>query len=246
MEKLQHLRIHTDVINNDIEKFVTFLRSKSETHLVVKELGSKNKREHLHCVFISNKTVSTFRQQLIKEYPGIAGKQNGAYSLAAVKDYNSMLQYCCKGEDGNKPCVMYSKDDINTDNLYVKYWEVNASLKKTEVNMGCQNGSSVLKAKSKSWTEKVYEEIRTDFEVECNTIITFTMDTHPSDLLRQQYIDSKKTIFRHMMRCLGKSAKKINENIVGDLFRGFINGIVQSDTEAGNAYSDRLFNNLKL
>lgn len=233
-----HLRVHTNVLP-DVSEFVTFLQSKTILVLVVKEVGSKEKKEHLHIVLKPKKTVSTFRQQLLKQYPSIKG--NGSYSLEQVKDYQKMIRYCCKGDDGQKPNVIFNSD-INIEEEHKQFWLKNAELK-TEangVNMGCQNDPPIVKkVKTLTWTEKVAQEIKNEFESECMVIQNFQLLYKPTEKETLDYNESRRMIFRYVLKRFGP--KKINDNIIRDAYNGFINDIIHQNPEAGDARADKLF-----
>lgn len=234
-----HLRVHTEHL--EILTFVEFLKTKSDLVLVVKEIGKKEKREHLHILLTPQKTLSTFRQQLLKQYPVIKG--NGAYSLETVKNEDSMVKYCCKGEDGKMPNVVFNKG-IDIDNEFKLYWEKNNELKSSSgVNMGCQNASP-KKVRVPTWSEKVFNEILTEFEPEVNTIVTHQLLCKPTDFELKQYEESKRILFRFVLKSLGKSVKKLDDNILRSLFNGIINAVINTNEQAGNKYADKLFDKI--
>lgn len=238
--RMLHLRVHTQYLG-EIPKFIDFLKTKTDLHLVVRENGSKEKREHLHTLLTPKKTLSTFRQQLLKEYPLVKG--NGAYSLELVKNEESIVRYCCKGEDNKMPDVIFNSS-IDIENEHKLYWEKNTELKQVSgVNMGCQNGSP-KKVKVPTWTERVYNEIMEQFEPQVNTIIAYQDLYKPTENEVKIMLESKKVIFRYFMKCMGKSVKKLDDVIIRQMFNGIINAIIQSNEEAGNKYADKMFDKI--
>jgi len=103
---------------------------------------------------------------------------------------------------------------------------------------------NVKKTKTKTWTERVCDEIVTQLSIECNTVRTYYRDLHPSDLLVFEYKASHKKIFLHFLRCLGKAAKKMNDNLLKDMFNGVINFILSFDDESHTNYGVKLYKGL--
>lgn len=241
MEGYYHLRIHTKELG-DLTKFCNFLTQRNVVALIVKEYG-KEKKEHLHIYVKPNKTKSTMIQQIVKEYPGIKG--NGSYSCRAVIETpENFVKYCCKGENADTLPNVLVNSGYDVDELHKQFWLTNKTLKQSSgVNMGCQNDPP-KKVKALSWTEKVYQQIQNDYENEVYVIQQHQRDPKSVDIL--DYNNARRTIFRHMMKCFGKSVKKINATIIQDHYNGFINSIAQADEVAGEKYSDRLFDSLIL
>lgn len=251
MSELWHLRVHLEDYTS--EEIYYFLVKCCEVILCVYE--SHNNRPHIHVLFKETLvTKSTIIQKLVKQFPKIKG--NGMYSCSktdklkkkGVGDDEKAKCYLCKGTDKDTLPNVVGKTQIDIQQYHNDYWLYNTALKASnEVNMGCQNDPSLLvkaKSKTKSWSEKVYEEMQKMYESEVNTIKLYYRDVKPSDELVKLYDESRRALFRHMMKSLGKNVKKINENIIKDLFNGFINAIVQDDDIAGERYSDKLFNSL--
>lgn len=233
------LRIITSVIP-DLKDFVSFLYSKTTLRLIVREVGKKCETEHLHCVFNLVKTRSTFRQHLKEKYPHLDG--NVHYSTKLLDDPPAMIRYCCKGLPDKLPDVLYCANDINVNHEYDQFWIVNKTLKKTSEAVT----SPVKKVKSPTWSERVFADILSEYPQQVDTIRVHQMIFKPSDEEIAFYVNAKRDIFRYMMKCLGKGCKKLNENIIRDIFHGILNSIMQEDIEVGNAYSDKLFKALNL
>lgn len=250
MAELWHLRIHLpEGISG--ETFYTFLGQRCEVIICVFE--QHDNRPHLHILFKeSGITKSTIIQNLLKKYPMLKG--NGCYSCSKtdkmkkkkVGDDEKAKAYVCKGESNTVMPIVIGLCKIDVKAYHTKYWEVNAEIME-KVNMDCQNGSfSVLKAKSKTktWTEKVCEDIIHIYEIECNTICAYYADAKPSELLFNQYKESHKILFLYFFKCMGKGAKKMNENILRDMFAGIINYITEKNDVANAGYGSKLYKGL--
>lgn len=230
-----HLRIHYgDIV---LSELVQFIKERSLVVLIVKEIDAN--RPHIHCVILKfNQTKSTFCQQLVKQYPALKG--NGSYSCSVKNEFPLMIQYCLKGEaiDVHPDIIYHDPKFVDPVMGHQLYWETNMLLKAKSK----KDTSLVVKAKSKTWTEKVYDEIKHLYSVEIVTIQTYQLLYKPTEMETNAYQESRKVIFRYMMKCFGKAAKKISNNIVRDIFDGFMNGIIQDHEQAGEKYSDKLYN----
>jgi hypothetical protein len=163
-----------------------------------------------------------------------------------VGDDEKAKSYVCKGESNLILPTVIGISKIDVKAYHTKYWEVNAQVIK-EVNMDCQNGSSLItkaKTKTKTWTEKVCIDILEKFQPECNTIHSYHIDVKPSDSLIASYKKSHQDIFLYFFKCLGKGAKKINETIIRDMFAGVMNFIISQNDEAHNAYGLKMYKGL--
>lgn len=245
LDKTLSFRIHTEFIDN-LDEFVMFLRKHNDVYLIVREVG-KEKRQHLHIALKFKKTLSTFRQQILKMCPRAKGVGNGAYSIRQVTELEPVLRYFCKGENGNKPDIVFAVENLDIEMLHNLFWSINKEMKsKTEGNMGCQNGTSVeKKVKTKSWLEKLYDDIIKEFSVECNTIVTYQYYEKAADSERRLYDESRRIIFRHFVKCLGKAVKKFGTRTLQEMFDGIINAIIQNaDDVAGGMYADRIYSQI--
>jgi len=241
---LWHFRVHYEP--RTPQEVVDFIKSKADMIIAVRETAS---RPHIHSVIVSFKqTKSTFIQQFLKEFPELKG--NGQYSCSIKDDIDAQIRYCSKGESKETmPEILYCQESIDWKDYHEKYWEENSLLKaksknEYEVGPAPASESKKQKAKSKTWTEKVFDEIKNQFSIEIVTIQTFQLLYKPTELEIKTETDSRMVIFRYMMRCFGKAARKVSQRIVQEIFDGFINGIIQDHAEAGDKYSDRLFKSI--
>ena len=58
-------------------------------------------------------------------------------------------------------------------------------------------------------------------EHEIDMVRVYELLTKPTDYERAEYQKAKRALFGHVMKCLGKSVKKLNDNIIKDLWNGF-------------------------
>lgn len=237
-----HLRIHYE--DSMLKDIVSWIKDNSSLVLIIRELYAS--RNHVHCVLqMKNVGLSRFRQNLLSAFPALKG--NGSYSLKVVrKTIEEMLQYLCKGENSETPpdIVDYGTLDIDAIMSYhIEYWKVNANLMKIEVNTGCQNDPSIppkKKTKTKTWSEKTFDELML-MEHEIDMIRLYELLTKPTDYEKAEYEKAKRALFGHVMKCLGKAVKKLNDNIIKDLWNGFYNAIIHTDEESSSKYVDKLY-----
>lgn len=245
MEGFYHLRIHTEGLG-DLAQFSAFLQKHNNVALMVKEFG-KLEKEHLHIYLKPHSTKSTMMQQIVKAYPLIKG--NKAYSCRSVTETpENMVKYFCKGENENTlPVVLANNGAFDVIESHKQYWLTNKMLKQSSgVNMGCQNDPP-KKAKTLSWTEKVYLQLQQDYSKEISDIQEYYANPlKKTDYELTVYNSARRNIFCFIMKCFGKTVKKINANIIKDTFDGFINSICQEDKNAGENYSNKLFDSLIL
>nr|WPR18727.1 MAG: hypothetical protein [Owegonang virus 21] len=252
MAELWHLRIHLfDGI--EVEQLYAFIAKRCEVIIFVYE--EHDNRPHVHILFRETQvTQSTVIQNLKKQYPIIKG--NGAYSCQKcdkmkkkkIGDDEKAKAYVCKGKyhgyDASCNPIVIGVCTIDVKFYHDKYWEVNEEVKKASSNQEEVNSLLKPKAKTKSWTERVCADIIRDFEIECNTICTYYADTKPSELLIQQFKECHKIVFLYFFNCLGKGAKKINENIIRDMFTGVINFITSQNDQANRGYGTKMYKGL--
>jgi len=247
--ELWHLRIHLSEYKKELgydEKFYTFISQRSELVICVYE--QHDNRPHLHMLFKeTNVTKSTVIQNLLKQFPLLVG--NGSYSCSKtdkmkkkkVGDDEKAKAYVCKGENKDVLPVIVGVSQIDIKAYHDKFWEVNekvksASSNRTEVN----SGFLVSKAKSKTWMDKVKDEIFENYEVECNTIRTYVRDLKPSEELTKQYKLSHKTVFRHYYKSYGKLVKGFDDNVIRKNWNGIYDSILAVDEIAHNNKADNV------
>lgn len=244
MEGCWHLRLHTHCLG-DLSEFASFLRKYNTVYLMAKEIGEKQK-EHLHIYVKPHTNKSTMIQQLKRQYPKIDGNKD--YSCRKITETpENFVKYCCKGENKNtQPCILVNDGHFDIVENHKQFWLKNDELKSQGVNMGCQNDPP-KKVKTLSWTEKVYLQIQTKYQNEISIIQAYAANPlKKSDFEIAEETNARRVIFRHMMKCFGKTVKKLNGNIVTDTFCGFMNAIIQENDVAGEKYSDKMFDHLIL
>lgn len=233
-ELLFHLRIHLDKI--DFKDILEFIKEKCKIVLLVKELGE---RPHLHSIVSFNQTKSTFCQQMLKKFPVIKG--NGSYSCVSVKKKDELVHYLLKGNDKDTlPDVIVNSANLDVKQYHTEYWEVNQKI--VSGNKGLQKDTEiVVKKKSPSWSEKVFTEFCVDNSEHYIAIQTFHMIYKPTDFEKEAYNKSCLVLYKHMLRCLGKSRKKLSDFIKRDIYNGFINAIVSENDTAFDVYCEKDF-----
>lgn len=230
MEELYHLRVHlTDLIT--FESIVSFLTINAYPELIVKEIGE---RPHIHSIIRLKKTKSTFRQQLLKKFDSLKG--NGSYSFELVKKKDEMYLYLCKGDDKDTLPDVKFNNNHDIEALHTTYWKNNVEMfkgKKTEKQL-------VL-----TWSQKV----KSQFEKEHPAIVSHLQqginDWKQTDYEKEELLKSKKFLFDFCMKCLGRSVKVLDDNIIIRLYKGIYNSYIQESSDSYN-YNESLFDKLGL
>jgi len=225
--------------DSDLEALIKFIYDNANVVIIVHEV-SLGGVPHIHCILDGfTQTKSTFFQQFKKLF-----KLNGNEHFMCKKknDRDAQLRYVCKGTceeipDGWPDVRYFSKLEnalprYKGEDFYKYYhrwyWTENVLLKakSNEVNMGLQKDSSlVLKTKSKSWTDKTFDEIQLKCQDEIRIIRGYRALYNPTDSERNKMEIAESAIFLLMMRCLGKAAKKFSNHTLFEMFNGFLNGI---------------------
>lgn len=250
-----HLRIHC--ISYTPQELYQYLNTICIVVLCVFE--QHDNRPHIHMLFEEGAlTKSTINQKLVKQFPLLKG--NGCYSFSDAekvvkkkslgdedgRSVEKALAYLCKGASVDEMPNVIGQTKVDVEKYHNDYWLLFLELKtKGKVNTGCQN-DSLPKVKSKTWTERVYDEITKIYVCECQAIVNYQLLYKPTDFEKADYDKSRMIIFRYMMKCFGKAVKKISEKIIVEIWDGFMNAIVQNsgNAEAADKYSDKLFNSI--
>lgn len=195
---LIHLRITLD--KEQCSKIAQWVRQHTMQLLSVYEVAEKG---HSHNVFIYTKTLSTFRQILLKEFPYLKGKRNEFYAISQKDDIEAQERYICKGKDKDTLPEVVCRTHQYTDALialrHQQYWEENDKLKKNSGTVKEQ------KTKSKTFVQIVVE----DLPIHHNNRWDYTRG------------DDKRFIFDEVMKKLGQHGKVMDSIVV----RRIINGV---------------------
>lgn len=229
---LWHFRVHYEPYNPvDV---VDFIKDKSDMIIAVRETAS---RPHIHSVISEFKqTKSTFVQQFLKQFPDLNG--NGSYSCSKKDDLEAQIRYCSKGESKETmPEVLFCRDEVDYKDYHNKYWEEN-SLLKAKSNNEYESGtvpaseSKKQKAKSKTWTEKVYDEIKELYPEHVRAIQEYQKEFIHSDTETKMERESRIVLYCYFKKRLGP--KKQSDYLLRDMFTGIISGLIQE-----SQYSDK-------
>jgi len=255
MSELWHLRIHL-FEGIDSTELYTFVSKRCEVIVCVFE--QHDNRPHLHILFKETKiTQSTVIQNLKKEYSMIKG--NGAYSCQKtdkmkkkkVGNDEKAKAYVCKGEyhgyDISSNPIVIGTPTIDVKHYHDKFWEVNEATKDEYQPNGSENSKDCFlkpKAKTKTWMDKVKDEIFDKYSVECNTMRTYVRDTKPSDELFKTYKLSYRTVFCHYYKSYGKLVKGFDENVIRKNWNGIHDSILAVDDEVHTIKANKVFSGM--
>lgn len=225
---LFHFRVHID--NIKLDKLVKFMKENAVVTLIVQEEGT---RPHIHSIIEPIKTVSTYRQKFLKEFPECKG--NKCYSLEEVKDIEKMKAYLCKGQKDKSEIVnvVYNKD-IDIDHYWVTYWEVNKTLNK-----------SVDRKKTIPWLHQIKNLFEQEHPQDVSAIQTLSDAWKITEYEQEHLSEAKLRLFSFMMEHLGTSVKIIDNVIIERMFKGLMNSFIQT-SNIKERYNKILFNKLNL
>ncbi|MEO5351307.1 MAG: hypothetical protein H7836_16945, partial [Magnetococcus sp. YQC-3] len=135
---------------------------------------------------------------------------------------------------------------INIQTYHEAYWAENLLLKakgkKDEYQSNESENSLKPKAKSKTWTEKVFEEMLELFPTQVTEIQTYHTTFVHTDAERASYRQSRIQLYCYMKQRLG--CKKQSLFILRDMYSGFISGIVQLNDTASIKFNTQEYDSL--
>lgn len=248
MEEFYHFRCFTESIV--LEDLVNFLKTETDVLIIVFEVSHGSHKEHIHATLKFRKAINTFRDKLRKQFPSIFG--NKSYSIQKVKNYDSNIKYCCKGKANDYPEVLFSTlSDAEIKQYYTEYWELQNSIlkskaKSNEVNMGCQNDSSLpivkTKVKTVTWSEKLTKHIIEEYAGLCQGFV----DYHRG--VKVDYDVLHETLVGIILERLGKVSKNLDEFILIRLYNAQLNAIIQQcgDDKSKSNFKKELAGKIKL
>jgi len=218
-----HFRVRhdDDVVLNSV---TIWCRSHAKVYISVQEV-SKSDGKHIHVILDTNKTISTFRQNFLKEFPNLKGNQS--YSLALFKeDLDHNIRYACKGTKEQLPNVLYSsitQDDII--DAHKRFWEEN---KKFLIEKGVDPEKSEKKKRDPPFKEKVVTQLPTGVAAAYSALQAIY---NPTDYEKAELQKCKKIIIHTTIRCLGQFGKDCDDGILTKQINGVL---IKCVTDYGN------------
>lgn len=196
-----------------LSSIIEYFEDNSYDILVTSETGKQNERPHIHFLCQFEKTLSTFRQRLLKRFEFLKG--NAEYSLKEIssQEMDSAVRYLCKGTKIEPPNIIMNSLDVDTEDAHKRYWEVNEKVKtqkgKTTIEFVTSESLGVFKPKPKPvpWLTKIVDELRQDEEFEkLHTV---------KDVLVY--------VYDYMLKRLGEDIKQADGSIIRKLVFGAVN-----------------------
>lgn len=213
-----HSRITSedDVVLNSV---ILWIRSNAKCILAVREI-SRDGKKHIHVMSEYAKTVSTFGQKLLKQFPNLKGNQSHS-TTEFKKSYDENLRYLCKGEIAGKKSpvtILYSSlEQSVTEDAHKRFWEEQENFK--TIN-GLTN-DAVLKKKSKQvpFIEKVVNSLPVGV---AETYSALQSLYKPSDYERHQLEETKDVIIDTTIMQMGQLSKVLDDNILTRMINGVL------------------------
>jgi len=232
-----HSRITSedDVVLNSV---ILWIRSNAKCILAVQEI-SKEGKKHIHVMSEYSKTISTFGQKLLKDFPNLKGNQS--HSTKEFKEsYDHNLRYLCKGEISGKKNpvrVLFTSLDINViEDAHERFYD---EQKKWLTEHGVKPEDKKPRTKVLNFKEKVILQLPVGVAA---TFSTLQSIYNPTDYEVNELCKVKKEIMDTCFQCMGQYAKDCDDNIMSRLVNGVF---VKCVTDYGNTEEKRsLFDRL--
>jgi len=220
-----HSRITSedDVVLNSV---ILWIRSNAKCILAVQEI-SKEGKKHIHVMSEYGKTISTFGQKLLKEFPQLKGNQ--CHSTKEFKEsYDHNLRYLCKGEMSGKKnpvrVLFHSLSETVIEDAHERFWD---EQKKWLTEKGVKPEDK-KKKRQPNFIEKVMLELPVGVASAYSALQALYK---PSDFEIEDLVKTKKLIIDTCLQCLGQYAKVCDDNIITRLINGVL---LKCVTDYGN------------
>jgi len=210
--------VHSRITSEDddlLDKVVLWVRSNAKCILAVKEI-SKEGKKHIHVMSEFSKTVSTFGQKLTKEFPNLKG--NGSHSTKEFKEsYDQNLRYLSKGTKQNSPVVLFTTLELNEiEDAHKRFW---IEQQKWLTEHGVKPEDKTKKQREPNFKEKVIAQLPQGTAAAYSALQSIY---HPSDYEMQELSKVKNIIIYTTIRCFGKYAKDLDDNIITRSINGVL------------------------
>jgi len=233
--------VHSRVTSEDdvvLNSVILWIRSNAKCILAVQEV-SKEGKKHIHVMSEYSKTISTFGQKLLKEFPNLKGNQS--HSTKEFKEsYDHNLRYLCKGEISGKKNpvrVLFTSLTINEiEDAHERFWD---EQKKWLTEHGVKPEDKKKKIRAPNFKEKVIAQLPVGVAAAFSSLQSMYK---PSDYELAEFEKVKKIIMDTCFQCMGQYAKDCDDNIMSRLVNGiFVKCVTDyGNTEEKRALYDRL------
>lgn len=229
-----HCRIRNES-DEVLKSIVLWSRSQGKVYIAVQEVG-KNDGKHIHLIIDTAKTISTFRQNFLKEFPALKGNQS--YSMKQFeKDLDHNIRYCCKGSKTDLPHILFTSLSQNEiEQAHKKFWE---EQEKYLIEHGVKPEEKGKKERQPNFIEKVMLKIPLELK---QSYVSLQAMYKPSDYEKSLLEKDRQDIMDICIICLGRFAKTCDDLIVTRLINGVFLKIVTDygDKEQFLAMSSRI------
>jgi len=212
-----HSRITSedDVVLNSV---ILWIRSNAKCILAVQEM-SRDDKKHIHVMCEYSKTISTFGQKFLKQFPDLKG--NGSHSCQEFKkSYDENLRYLCKGQIAGKKndaLILFSSLDKNvTDDAHERFW---VEQQKFVTENGLKSDTNTKKKNTIPFVEKVIYALPTGTAEHYSY---FQSIYHPTDNDCIQLEKYKTIIVETTLATMGKLSKVLDDNILTRMINGVL------------------------
>jgi len=216
-----HFRVRhdDDAVLNSI---TLWCRSHAKVYISVQEMG-KNDGKHIHVIIDTNKTISTFRQNFIKEFPELKGNQS--YSLKIFeKDLDHNIRYVCKGTKEQLPNILFKTITMDeVINAHKTFWE---NQKQFLIEKGVNPDKPTKKVIP--FKDRVISQLPVGVPAAYSALQAMYKR---SDYEEHEYQKVRKTIVNTTILSMGQYGKDCDANILTRLINGVL---LKCVTDYGN------------
>lgn len=209
-QKHFHIRLTADIENN---RYAQYAVERTTKHILVRENADEDcKQTHLHIHFESlHSNDQSLRREFKKWFSALSGNKD--YSLKQGDELGYV--YVCKGTDSDweigKPTVLsttFSEDEIKE--FHRRYWNHKSRVVVKLSETAEPPEPKKKKTRAPSWTERVTEEIRTNY---------------PDKKWNLDLETDKISLCDKILDRMGDSGKALDEIIFRRIFYAVYNGL---------------------
>jgi len=230
--------VHSRITSEDddlLDKVILWVRSTAKCILAVKEI-SKEGKKHIHVMSEYSKTVSTFGQKLLLQFPNLKG--NGCHSTKEFKkDFDHNLRYLSKGTKENSPVVLFTTLELNEiEDAHKRFW---IEQQNWLTEHGVKPEDKPKKERQPNFIEKVMLKIPEPLKL---SYVALQAGYNASDYEKSLLAKDKSDIQDICIACLGKYAKTCDDLIITRLINGVFLKIVTDygNKEQFDSYASRI------
>lgn len=218
-----------------LNQLKSYIISEFPKYAIFREISDKTKKPHLQGKIGKNLSTDQIRKNLKKQFPNVFSDTN--YSIAIIDNPDKYDSYICKSQ--NVFC-----NNVFQDSEIEKYNQIFEEVKE-ELNLKYEK-SGKRQSKSKTFLENVVSEFCEEHPTDVERIHHYTIYIPSMDIEIEQFRDSKKILFRFLLKRLGKLSKVFDVNILQRMYNGILNSVIHLNEHACDHHADRIMDSIQL